>query len=87
MADIITADRPMSIEELRRLAPHRAVLMNGHASTGEKVKAMKAYGPMVWEMAIKHGLPKTGGKYNMVAVDGQIYLQWWSDEFVASFQE
>jgi hypothetical protein len=41
---------------------------------------------MIKAMSVAHGLPAEGGKYNTVAVDGRIYLQWWSDEFMASFQ-
>lgn len=83
---IITADLPMTIQELVKLAPLRATLNSEHASAGAKLVALRAYGPMIKAMSIEHGLPAEGGKYNTVVVDGRIYLQWWSDEFMASFQ-
>lgn len=83
---IITADSPMTLQELAQLAPLRAALNSEHASTGVKLVALRAYGPMIKAMSVAHGLPAEGGKYNTVVVDGRIYLQWWSDEFMATFQ-
>jgi hypothetical protein len=87
MGTVITAKEPMTLEELRRLAPHRKVLNDPNSPSWLRVVALKAYGPMIREIAIVHELPATGGKYNMLGLDGHIYLQWWSDEFVASFKD
>ncbi len=86
MTGIITADLPMTIRELAQLAPLRATLNSEHASAGAKLIALRAYGPMIKAMSVAHGLPSEGGKYSTVVADGRIYLQWWSDEFMASFQ-
>lgn len=83
---IVTSNIPLNADEYVAFRRRTERVAESRNIRQGQTDAMQRLINLLLELAAKRGLPSTGGRYHVVLVDGDYYVQWWSDDYIRTLE-